>query len=371
MEHWKPISAFVRVIPDENLDALLDWGLGTEAAIEYEEAALGIVLGEAATQLATVDGVSRRRTGTRLSLISCLATCSFVLGRANALGWQFPERTAEKWFLARSVLGKPASTVRPETILAPWSILSRLGGSKTLEQDASTAGISDICKGLHETGEVIESALASLTKGWPDLREAFNHMDGPLEDRTRWFDKAIGATMRKRREIPRSVVFAFALLASRISPGSFSHVGLLIPYLPKLNEIVLWYGFCAGVTRGSALSAYSGNLGRRVLRDLMTKDDVFSRPRCDLSVEELQVISASSAFVQTIPNAVPGRLLVEIGPGVNTIVSLHHGAPVGPRQYSMFAELNPTLEAAFRDLDRALAKTRRVLGRARNSSQRK
>ena len=366
LERWKPISSFIRVIADDSFrpsDLAERRDLWTSSLLD---GALGILLAEAFTDLTLRSGPSQRP----LRLDRCLATCSYVLGRSMALGWRCPTKVAEKWALSKDLLGIAERPLAPDHVLAPWSTLLGFGGVECAGHDNGPLEIMEVCETLHRTGEIEQAALGSLTKRWPDLREAFAHMNGPLEDRVRSFDTAVSSTFRKRRQIPRSIVFVCALLASRISPGTLDHVGILVPHLHRHRDIVLWYGLCAGVTKGSSLREHSRNLGRRILRDMTEDETVFSKPRCDLSVEELSVISVASSFVNAIPNALPGRLLVEVAPCVNTVLWSRHGTSRVSPTYPERERSDQAVDAAMEELERAVSRIRSALETAKSMRER-
>ena len=83
--------------------------------------------------------------------------------------------------------------------------------------------------------------------------------------------------------------FLAGLLADQISPGSFEHVDLLLPYLNQYPTALIWYGLCAGLHPDSEVQQVGNCLGRRLVRDLLASDPILSRPKYDIAVRELEV----------------------------------------------------------------------------------
>ena len=355
---WRPISSLFRVVVDSDLKKIESLESTPKPLSGYGNVVLGMILSEATTHVANVNGEFDKA---KLSVNACLATCSFVLGQAVSFGWGYTPRLIENWFLARKITRQPTLNIDIKALLEPWSVVLEVGKFATNSRNwpPISNSIREICYNLHISGEIDRFHLEKLTKGWPDLRDAFGHMDGPREDRVRSFESALSAIIRKRRNIPQSVIFCCGLLASRVAPGSLEHAGLLVPYLDSMKGLMLWYGLCAGMTPKSKLANYSDSLGRRVLRDMATEDTIFSKPRCDISVEELDVLSMSEASLRNIRNSIPGKLIVEISPCVNALIrwpatERTHAAT----QRSLFGDNTRDFEAALLDLNRSLERVR-------------
>ena len=355
---WRPISALFRIISDSDLQKIGFPKSTPKPLSGYGNIVLGMILSEAATHVASVNG---RFDKSKLSVNACLATCSFVLGQAVSFGWGHTAKLIENWFLVRKITQQPALNIDLETLLEPWSVALEVGKFATDMRNRSpiSNSIREICYNLRINGKIDRFYLEKLTKGWPGLRDAFEDMDGPREDRVRSFESALSTIIRRRRNIPQSVVFCCGLLASRVAPGSLEHAGLLVPYLDSMKGLMLWYGLCAGMTSDSKLANYSDSLGRRVLRDMATEDTIFSKPRCDISVEELDVLSISETSLRNIRNSIPGKLVVEISPCVNALIrwsSTERAHAVTQR--SLFEDNARDFEAALLDLDRSLKRVR-------------
>jgi hypothetical protein len=80
--------------------------------------------------------------------------------------------------------------------------------------------------------------------------------------------------------------------------------------------IVLWYGVFAGTTLSSGLLSEFDGFGRRLAKELSYRDAFDESPRCDLSLQELEVLVGAARVPRGWRVANPGTLTVEIEPSI-------------------------------------------------------
>src|SRR5439155_15625454 len=73
-----------------------------------------------------------------------------------------------------------------------------------------------------------------------------------------------------------------------------------------------------GLQEHSNLQNYSAGLGRRVLRDLLQDDRFLDRPRCDIALTELNVLSDVPSPKLDFHTRLRGHVEVEIAPCVTS-----------------------------------------------------
>ena len=278
------------------------------------------------------------------------------------------EDTATNWLRARNVTNQPLRSMEPESILGPWSILADVGGinRQNVASFRDSAPVRAICKSLHNTGSIDRDALGTLMHESDELKLAFHRMEGPWEARIKTLDSALRDTVTMHKRLPESIVFACGLLASRVAPGSIEHAGVLAPYINYAKGLLLWYGLCAGLTKGSKLVEFSDSLGRRLLRDLRLRDSVFASPRCDISIDELEVIGVSESSLASIQNSVPGQIAIEIFPCINTLARWPRREAEQKSDYFqplLFENSLMELQEVTGDLRRAVNRAKRRLDR--------
>jgi hypothetical protein len=113
----------------------------------------------------------------------------------------------------------------------------------------------------------------------------------------------------------------------------------------------LWFSLCSGLQSRGQILAFGEGLGRRILRDIEQSDDVFGRPRCDVGVNELRILSSREKALTDFKTASSGLLTVELMPCVNTSIRWQRIAEV---QSDLFGGRDITGET--RELVRELSK---------------
>ena len=362
---WCPISGLFRVIADRSLRDVFVEKLNHEVVREYRNAALGMILCEAGALSVNAD-----RQQSRSTLTGCLATCSFAMGRAMYLGRQDLAMVAQSWHRARSVTRKRVFDQDVRLLVEPWSVLLEVAGVSTSAQVGTPSvsrAVVTICRSLQQRDEIDSAALKELTNGWTELEEAFRHMKETRERRVQSLEIALTSVDEQRKRSSQPTIIALGLLASRIAPGTLEHGGLLSSYAAGMRGLMLWFGLFTGVTRGARVIDHHEGLGRRILRDMLADDTVFSSPSCDIAIDELEIISSSESALRSVPRVTADRLGIEILPCVNTIAPwLTSERREGPTQMGLFDDETRLLESNIRELNYAadnLLRRLRRLGR--------
>lgn len=357
---WCPISGLFRVVTDHGLKSLLGERSNHVVIPEYRNAALGMIFGEAGTAWTKEDS---QQSGSLFA--NCVATCSFAMGRAMYLGHRDLAMVARNWHRAQVAARKRSFDRDMRVYLGPWSVLLEVGGLSTSAQ-CGTRSVSEsvvaICHSLHKRDEIDGAALQELTRGWPELEEAFRRMNDARERRVEALEFAFESVGERPRESSQSTIIALGLLASRIAPGTLDHARLLSSYLTSMRGLMLWYGLFSGVTRSARLVDHYDGLGRRILRNMLSEDTIFSSPSCDIAIDELEIISSSEPLLGTVPRATAGRLVVEILPCVNTMTPwLTSEPPEVLTQLGLFDSETRRLESDVRELTYAAERLLRTL----------
>ena len=351
---WRPISGLFRVIADRNLWEVLGDKSNHEAIWEYRNAALGMIFGEAAVHAVLAKNGAR---DTKWTFAGCMETCSFAMGRAMYLGRSDLATAAQNWHRARVVTHQASADDDVQDLLEPWSVLLEVVGLSTSTR-CGTHPVSEavvaICRTLHRHDEIDKAALAVLIRDWPTLEEAFRSMNEARERRVHALEVALKSVGERRGRFSQSAIVALGLLASRIAPGSIDHAALLRPYVVRMRGLMLWYGLFSGMTHAARLVDNYESLGRRILRDMLVEDTVFSRPSCDIAIDELETIFASESLLQNIPRATAEQLVIEILPCVNTIAPyLKREERATLTQRGLFDDDARRLESDVRDFSHA------------------
>ena len=363
---WRPITGLFRVVGSDAVQPVLETTFGPKVLWDYRNAALGMMVGEAATHAASAS----KDAPAAYSLPGTLhSTCSYVLGRAMSGGWGDLATVAKRWHRSHTLARHGSSDHDSRSLGEVASVLAEVAGLPVRAEcgtPLASEAVVAICHGLHARDEVDATAFTALTRDWPDLQSAFQDMDGTRERRVQAFDLALRSAAGRRRSSHQIAVVALGLLASRIAPGSLDHTPLLIPHAHRLKSLLVWYGLFSGMTRASRLTDHYESLGRRVLRDMLVPDTPFSNPSCDIALNELETISASDSALQGVQRRSAEHLAVEILPCVSTVVPwLTDQARAGHEQGRLFDDEARRLESDVRDVNQAAQRLLRRLRRLR------
>lgn len=278
---YRPFTAFVRIIDPEVAQHAIEPKL--PSLNRFEDSAAGLIIAEALTLSAAQRSVSG------LSLLPCQSTYSYSFARAFALGYMHngKDPIAAPFGLAKRLTRQPPRRVPDEVLSTTLRVLSGLAAeSSILERSLGVPPfIWETCRELQFEREVKRSwHLLSDAGVLP--QQSLDELRGPREHRVKAFERILQSPDRMDA---LTASFLAGLLADQIAPGTFEHVDLLLPYLNRYPTALLWYGLCAGLHRDSEVQQVGNCLGRRLVRDLLIPDPILSRPKYDLSVDELQV----------------------------------------------------------------------------------
>jgi hypothetical protein len=321
LDGFRPFTAYCRVIAHD--DALrLVAASGRDRSDFLEPAYVGGALGEA----------MEMRVEARSSEISpraCMNTCLFAAARAGTIGTARPDEAAARWLHARKVGHASVATARLSVFVEVAEILD-LVHDPSREQRPSE-GITLACQQIRNFGAVKEELLRDLaTHEGLRLPKA---SDGTREEKFASFESAFGSVDGRKQ--PSSVVsFLLGYMLSRVAPGSMEHGEILRQrYASNYPGVVAWYGVCAGLVPESRLEAEFNGLGRRLARELSHGEDLLQRPHCDIALDEFELWmkAPNAALVLRGVGIDPGRLRVELVPGVLNVVPLPQTALGGQR----------------------------------------
>jgi len=318
---YRPFTAFVRIIDHEVAKHALEPKVPSLG--RFEDAAAGLIIAEALT----LSGAQRSVSG--LSLLPCQSTYSYSFARALALSYAHDgnDPIAAPFGLARRLTRQPPRRVPDELLSTALKVLSGLAAeSAILERSLGVSPfIWETCRELQIEREVKRS-WRLLSDAGVVPQQVLDELRGPREHRVKAFER----TLQRTDSLDAlTASFLAGLLADQIAPGTFEHVDLLLPYLNRYPTALLWYGLCAGLHRDSEVQQIGNCLGRRLVRDLLIPDPILSRPKYDISVNELQVHLDREEPLE-FRTASQNHIAVELLPGVPAYMKWPvTGEPVG------------------------------------------
>lgn len=276
-------------------------------------ACLGASLGE--TTLAAMGGHEVGRvpvpsySDTRRSL-------SYVLTRATMLFPDIgPEVACSRWLDLRSATGLACDEI---LIAAVRTVHAVAFGLRTRDEEsvvlhkplwnALSAHIQDATGG-RTIGEALVQTYPAIDAHLSDLRGTFDGRMKALLD--------IFAAIQASSRGPQVDSVAAAFFCNEVLPASFAHVNVLARLVPFFPTALVWYGvFAVMATQFDPLEFGSGVV-LKLVREVERQFSFSERPQCDLSIEELRVLSRLPLRSEVVKPAQHRIMEVAVLPGVN------------------------------------------------------
>jgi len=173
----------------------------------------------------------------------------------------------------------------------------------------------------------------------PDMLRVLSTIAGPdldlvrllaasREERISRFNATI-AQLKNRGESGLKPEFLAGLMLAMAGNGSFEMLRSARDFEGWLDGAVIWFGICAALFDDSNVLAYASSAGRRVVRDIVRRDDPFDLPRADIASTELRFMRGSKVDVGQFGVHGPQSIEVEILPNVVTRILSHENNQAG------------------------------------------
>lgn|GEM_PF-1511081 len=299
-----PFTAFCRVMGSSELSILGETPTPVRKDVSYGLA--GLALAEAAIY----SGASVRPT--ELSPAACKRTLSFTYARAlNQLPVDALPRVIRNWLDTQEVLGLASpSSDRVAKALSPiLDVATRIFHGLPPEDPISCAVSESL-----ELGQPSEGTWSELTGKYLRSSSMKDFAEWTREGRSAAFQDVV-RSIYSSSNISNEAAVSSALAATRISPGTLEHLGLLSQHVDP--RVPLWYSFFAALQRhGAALRTTSG-IGLRILRDINKLADIGGAPIADISSYELRVQARGGLDRVGRRLGHANEILVEVFPGLD------------------------------------------------------
>lgn len=275
-----PISSLAHIVAGRTAELVSTWnGLPMLPNGEKARAAIiGASIGEA-----TLAG-SLVQHGVQPSYSACRRTLAFALGRAlNLYGPSVSSDVMTRWTELRRFSGLPAPKYAVDAVMHATLPYTDAPFSPSVHVDVMRA-LREFADGRRE---VIEQLIDQL---YPALRGQLDAMKGAFDTRMETFSRIARGIQSESRGTNTDEI-AIGYVCNLILPGSFAHVGVLARLEQFFPAALIWYGMFAAVTDLAALQQTTRGLTVKLERDLNENFSFEERPRCDISWDELQVLS--------------------------------------------------------------------------------
>lgn len=311
-----PISALTHVLGHETIELLTGTHKSSSKRNPARDSALRMTHLGAAIGEATLAALNSPESGGH-SYAACRRTLSYAIARASFVHGAkvSADLVADRWTRLRTMTGLRVSGEIAAAVLLAHAvsednpqILSGASDSSAL-YDALSAVVR---KGWSEENRVKNSILAS----YPKIERHIDEMSGPFDGRMTAFTRIVESIQSSSHGVRQDEI-AVAYLCNRILPGSFAHSGVLIRLMEFYPAALIWYGIFAVASRKFSLKRWDDGLLAKLERDLAEPFSIDQRPRCDISLEELEVLSRATLRPEVIKPSQQRALLVALLPGVD------------------------------------------------------
>jgi len=328
----KPFTAFARVLEWSTAKIIFDSFIPSEAS-SISEAVIGLIVGEALAR-------NKAYNPSNLTITQCKSTASYAMAKVFALGL---------FSLGiDTVMSKYQKVSQNNAIEAPcisnndfrliWALAKRLLFSETKDNNDAWSNLiqkdtMDVkpsifqyymdymlsaCREISISGEISITTWNRLTNNsYFNYDEMKQEMESTMERRIVFFQKVVSSPSIRTIEVPLARSFIVAYLAFKINPGTMSHCKLLGTFNNEFPSALVFYGFISGIYSKTELLESFDCLGRRIARDITRRADLFDHPTCDISVEEMDVLSSGENPLTHYKKFVDSAIKVELFPHVN------------------------------------------------------
>lgn len=278
----------------------------------FRIACLGAAIGEA-----TLAGLATRAPSGEATYSSCRRTLAFALCRATLLfeSELQPESLAEKWITLRKLTGLKVSPPVSEAVLLVNEFAS--GSIRSSRLSILDNQLREVLRKLSSRVDHNNDLLVSvLTDLYPGTSRFFREMNGVFDGRMFAFTRLVDAIQANSRGT-RIDEIAVAAACNLILPGSFAHTSVLEKLVEFYPAALVWYGYFSAISGASASQMPNSGLIAKLERDLLEAFSFEQRPRCDISLEEFEVLSRTQLRAENIRPSQQRTLLVSLLPGVD------------------------------------------------------
>ena len=316
-QNQSPISALVHILSKETVNLFSDKpkASNTRRSIPdrtFRIACIGTAIGEA-----TLTGLAAQNLDGVPSYATCKRTLSFSLCRTTQL-YGKKLRTgvvAERWKKLRKLTGLSVSEPTTEAVLLAHGFASKSATKSSLSRIETTLGktLQKLIRSDEHDSNLLESVLTEL---YPGTKQFFDDLTGVFDGRMSAFRGAVESIQANSRGVHTDEI-AVAFACNRILPGSFAHAGVLVNLVEFFPSALVWYGFLSALSATSKSQQLNQGLITKLERDLVDVFNFEQRPRCDISLEELEVLSRTQLRTEIVKPSQQRALLVALLPGVN------------------------------------------------------
>jgi hypothetical protein len=320
LDGYRPFTSLCRVMDARTFERVHD-AEPVKRFGQIDAACAAVILADALTQ------GSGRVNEKSVTIPACESTYSFARSRFLVSGIRDDVRVLrQSWTLARDIAHQPRRRVAPDSAEPLWVLLDALAGNPRREQHSLfSIELHHVCNEFMRTGRLPNTYLDMTSLTSSRLGEIAEAMSENREQRVTVLDQVLRGSRLQRLEGVEAD-FIRGYIASLLSPGTIEYLSLVSSYIDQYPLLLMWYAFFAGLHPESKVLSQFGGLCRRLLKDVEQRETIFERPRCDISVEELEVLAATGpAALSYIRAGTQSAVRVELYPTITALVRFSTG----------------------------------------------
>lgn len=311
-----PISAYCHIITEEIRDyfdpTTPEITPDVELTNRFRLACMGLALGEV-----VISSFGASDDLAVLSYAACRRSLGYIVARNNALHkGTNPKTIINRWIRLRELTGLPVTKQAIE-------VLTALQGATSRESDRETSDLlhSSLKTVLNEfidartDGQSIEESLTGI---YPSLVRILPEFDGKFDDRMSVFLTSIELIQSESRGRLNDS-FAVGYLCNKLLPGSFDHNRVLIRLFDFFPAALIWYGIFCTTSKQFDIRSFGNGLILKLLRDVHMPFFYTQRPQCDISLDELEILSRTRLKSDLIKPIQQRIASIALAPGVDIL----------------------------------------------------
>lgn len=313
-------------------------------------ALLGAAIGEA-----TIAGLGSPDSISSISYAACRRTLSFILCRTNIIHNELlsEEFIANRWATLRLDTGLAVSTSSVETIKSIYRLFI-----KNKQNDFLSAQLAKCIERKEWSRSNLDFYFRDL---YPEILPYIETLSGPFDGRLSGFTKIVKVIQQSSRGL-RDDEIAVAYFLNSIQPGSYNHSGVLIKLIDFYPTALIWYGFFASLYNIDSDNRINPSLMNKLDRDLIEPFTFWNRPKCDISFEELRILSRGGSRLEQILPSHQRALLVSLAPGVDVYTRYGFEADSSHEKQNKELEVEEITLKVTQLLEEALINLKKVSG---------
>ncbi len=284
----RPYTAYFRVIPLELAGILENTGRERRNEMRLAKMIAGASIAET--------WVSAARQGERLGnvILFLQSSLSSALGQVVLEGYGEPvlNWVLQEWLGAR--MGQP-DLIRAHYSKGSEQAWRHILSATTLSRrdlDSSAKVIAAFMANAIEAESLRPAMLRPLSELTHPEIDLGKLLAASREERISRFNATL-SDLKRRSEGGLQAEFLAGLMLAIAGNGSLDMLRSTREFDGWLDGAATWFGLCAALFQESNVLSYANSAGRRIVRDLMRRDDPFGLPSADIASTELKFLQSS------------------------------------------------------------------------------